>query len=65
MWELAEMRFKTWRRTKILHHGIRGVLFTDRPEDRWDKRPPLSCADHASPHGLIRGATPHSPIRRW
>ena len=37
IWELAECGSRTWRRTKILHHGRRGVLFTDRPEDRWEK----------------------------
>ena len=57
-----------------MRHEVRGVLFTswlggagfaDRLEDRWDKGPPLPCADHVSPHWFIRGATPHSPIRRW
>jgi hypothetical protein len=65
MWKSAGRSWNTWRRTKILRHGSYGVLFTDRPADRRNKRPPPSSDDHASPRWLISGATPHSPIRRW
>jgi hypothetical protein len=29
MWELAGRSWNTWRRTKILRHGLYGVLFTE------------------------------------
>jgi hypothetical protein len=54
MWELAGRSSSTWRRTKILRHGLYGVLFTDRATDRRDKTPPLAnvvASHHAGRSG--------------